>query len=116
MSSVALTCPLWWVARWAARLLTSLAVLGALSLGAPATDAPAPVVAPVAGPVAGHHVGADDALVAEQRVPNSLLSSELAGPAAPAPAGASTVWVAADVRPPLSATPAARAPRAPPAA
>jgi hypothetical protein len=42
---VALTCPLWWVARWATRVLTSLAVL-ALALGAaptlpPASTAPA---------------------------------------------------------------------------
>ncbi|MFG1951447.1 hypothetical protein [Micromonospora sp. NPDC048830] len=34
MPSVALTCPLWWVARSAARMLTSLAVAVAFSLGA----------------------------------------------------------------------------------
>lgn len=46
MLPVALTCPLWWVARWATRVLTSLAVLS-LALGAapallPASTAPAP--------------------------------------------------------------------------
>ncbi|MEU0548921.1 hypothetical protein [Micromonospora sp. NPDC005979] len=46
MLPVALTCPLWWVARWAARVLTSLAVLS-LALGAapallPASTAAAP--------------------------------------------------------------------------
>ncbi|MFC4016529.1 hypothetical protein ACFOW4_00990 [Micromonospora sp. GCM10011542] len=39
MPPVALTCPLWWVARWATRLLTSLAVLAALALGAGASAA-----------------------------------------------------------------------------
>ncbi|MET8250620.1 hypothetical protein [Micromonospora sp. NPDC005197] len=34
MLPVALTCPLWWVARWATRVLTSLAVIAALALGA----------------------------------------------------------------------------------
>ncbi|MEU4336268.1 hypothetical protein AB0F59_16845 [Micromonospora lupini] len=45
MLPVALTCPLWWVARWATRVLTSLAVIAALALGAatslPASAAPA---------------------------------------------------------------------------
>ncbi|MEV0806042.1 hypothetical protein [Micromonospora sp. NPDC050200] len=36
MLPVALTSPLWWVARWSSRLLTSLAVAAALSLGGPA--------------------------------------------------------------------------------
>ncbi|MFI7606195.1 hypothetical protein ACIBTV_13825 [Micromonospora sp. NPDC049366] len=34
MLPVAFTCPLWWVARWAGRLLASLAVVGALTVGA----------------------------------------------------------------------------------
>ncbi|MEU5911875.1 hypothetical protein [Micromonospora sp. NPDC047527] len=34
MLPVALTCPLWWVARWATRVLTGLAVVAALALGA----------------------------------------------------------------------------------
>ncbi|MGR6318374.1 hypothetical protein Q2K19_00930 [Micromonospora soli] len=34
MLPIALTCPLWWVARWTARMLASLAVVVACSLGA----------------------------------------------------------------------------------
>ncbi|MEV7330489.1 hypothetical protein [Micromonospora sp. NPDC093244] len=41
MLPVALTCPLWWVARWATRVLTSLAVVAALALGAGASPASA---------------------------------------------------------------------------
>ncbi|MFG1677131.1 hypothetical protein [Micromonospora sp. NPDC049282] len=33
MLPIALTCPVWWVARWAARMLASLAVVVAFSLG-----------------------------------------------------------------------------------
>ncbi|WP_130400114.1 hypothetical protein [Micromonospora violae] len=47
MLPVAFTCPLWWVARWATRVLTSLAVVAALALGAgpatAATSTPGPV-------------------------------------------------------------------------
>ncbi|MGK5523069.1 hypothetical protein ACSNN9_27440, partial [Micromonospora sp. URMC 107] len=39
MATVALTCPLWWVARWAARLLTGLAVAVAFTAGAGAFPA-----------------------------------------------------------------------------
>ncbi|GAA2186306.1 hypothetical protein [Micromonospora lupini] len=47
MLPVALTCPLWWVARWATRVLTSLAVIAALALGAaaPLPGSPAPTAA-----------------------------------------------------------------------
>ncbi|MEV4201128.1 hypothetical protein [Micromonospora globbae] len=41
MLPVAFACPLWWVARWASRLLASLAVAGALTLGAVAPAAAA---------------------------------------------------------------------------
>ncbi|MEU4398973.1 hypothetical protein [Micromonospora orduensis] len=41
MLPVALTCPLWWVARWATRVLTSLAVVAALALGAGTSPASA---------------------------------------------------------------------------
>lgn len=34
MVPIALTCPVWWVARWTARMLASLAVVVAFSLGA----------------------------------------------------------------------------------
>ncbi|MFF5177949.1 hypothetical protein ACFY2Q_07980 [Micromonospora sp. NPDC000316] len=47
MLPVALTCPLWWVARWATRVLTSLAVVAALALGAWA--APGAASSPAAG-------------------------------------------------------------------
>lgn len=36
MIPVALTCPVWWVARWTVRMLTSLTVVVACSLGAAA--------------------------------------------------------------------------------
>ncbi|MFC3501677.1 hypothetical protein ACFOOK_12000 [Micromonospora krabiensis] len=51
MLPVAFACPLWWVARWAGRLLASLAVFGALTVGAGsapgAPAAPAPTFAAV---------------------------------------------------------------------
>ncbi|MGN9805785.1 hypothetical protein [Micromonospora sp. L32] len=54
MLPVALTSPLWWVARWSSRLLTGLALAVALSLGGPAvpdagalTAAPSPAGAPI---------------------------------------------------------------------
>ncbi|MEU8156524.1 hypothetical protein AB0B94_22930 [Micromonospora sp. NPDC048986] len=47
MLPVAFTCPLWWVARWATRVLTSLAVVAALALGA----GPATAATPPPGPV-----------------------------------------------------------------
>ncbi|MET7371697.1 hypothetical protein [Micromonospora arida] len=47
MLPVAFTCPLWWVARWATRVLTSLAVVAALALGA----GPATAATPTPGPV-----------------------------------------------------------------
>ncbi|MBM0234905.1 hypothetical protein JNW91_25715 [Micromonospora sp. STR1_7] len=50
MLPVALTCPLWWVARWATRVLTSLAVVAALALGAGAS--PAAAGPPAAGSAA----------------------------------------------------------------
>ncbi|MFE9957658.1 hypothetical protein [Micromonospora sp. NPDC005299] len=58
MLPIALTCPVWWVARWTARTLATLAVLVACSFGAAtlpiggaATAPVAPtVVAPVEGP------------------------------------------------------------------
>ncbi|MGK5739525.1 hypothetical protein [Micromonospora sp. URMC 103] len=52
MLPVALTCPLWWVARWAARLLTSLGLLGSLAL-------PAAAAAPLGAPAAGVDTSVD---------------------------------------------------------
>ncbi|MFU8873802.1 hypothetical protein [Micromonospora sp. SL4-19] len=75
MLPIALTCPVWWVARWAARVFASLAVVVACSLGAATLPVASAVAAPAAprtaaGPVdtsalrAGHLVapGADPAL------------------------------------------------------
>ncbi|WP_410812036.1 hypothetical protein [Micromonospora sp. 067-2] len=47
MLPVALTCPLWWVARWATRVLTSLAVVAALALGAGTSPAGLPTPAAI---------------------------------------------------------------------
>ncbi|PYC75960.1 hypothetical protein C7C45_02300 [Micromonospora arborensis] len=52
MLPVALTCPLWWVARWATRVLTSLAVVAALALGAGAASAAVPTASAVPTPSA----------------------------------------------------------------
>ncbi|MEU1396250.1 hypothetical protein ABZ403_09335 [Micromonospora zamorensis] len=54
MLPVAFTCPLWWVARWATRVLTSLAVVAALALGAGPASAAAPT--PAAAPTTDQFV------------------------------------------------------------
>ncbi|WBB69900.1 hypothetical protein [Micromonospora sp. WMMD812] len=139
MLPVALTCPLWWVARWATRLLTSLAVAGALTLGA--ATAPAASAAPEAPPVtvggrpstpggplpcasvelartAGPgtavppHAPADARPGVVHAQVDALPGGLPAVAAAPAPASA----VAAQQRAPHAPAPAVRAPRAPPAA
>ncbi|MFD6717918.1 hypothetical protein AMK25_07690 [Micromonospora sp. TSRI0369] len=48
MLPIALTCPVWWVARWTARMLASLAVVVACSFGAATLPGAAPAAA--AGP------------------------------------------------------------------
>lgn len=48
MLPIALTCPVWWVARWIARTLASLAVLAACSFGAATLPAGGAAIAPVA--------------------------------------------------------------------
>ncbi|GHJ55503.1 hypothetical protein Nm8I071_48100 [Nonomuraea sp. TT08I-71] len=57
MLPIALTCPVWWVARWIARTLASLAVLAACSFGAAALPvgdaAAAPVASSAVAPVEG---------------------------------------------------------------
>ncbi|MFI7282935.1 hypothetical protein ACIBOV_22015 [Micromonospora chersina] len=57
MLPIALTCPVWWVARWIARTLASLAVLAACSFGAaalPVGGAPtAPAASSAVAPVEG---------------------------------------------------------------
>ncbi|RBQ08260.1 hypothetical protein DQE82_17445 [Micromonospora sp. LHW51205] len=49
MLPIALTCPVWWVACWTARMLASLAVVVACSFGAATLPAAAAPAAP-AGP------------------------------------------------------------------
>ncbi|NBE84515.1 hypothetical protein [Micromonospora rubida] len=102
MLSVAPVCPLWWVARWTARMLTSLAVAVAFSLGAgslsfdpaPPADAPGghapawsltgslPVIgAPDAGPVpAWSLVGSTSAIGASDHCPVLAAGVCAAGP------------------------------------
>ncbi|GGO24390.1 hypothetical protein [Micromonospora parathelypteridis] len=86
MLPVALTCPLWWVARWATRVLTSLAVLAALALGAgPASAAvPSPSAVPTSSAVS-----APSALSAPSAVPSSFVPGSLVASCRPAsPEGA----------------------------
>ncbi|PWR11080.1 hypothetical protein DKT68_07020 [Micromonospora acroterricola] len=95
MLPVALTCPLWWVARWAARVLTSLAVVAALALGAGMS--PASAAAPEASGAAPSPFTAASA--ASSAAPGSLtLSSAVVpgtGHAAPGVTEAATGHVAA---------------------
>ncbi|MEU8184119.1 hypothetical protein AB0B85_06460 [Micromonospora sp. NPDC049044] len=60
MLPVALTCPLWWVARLTTRVLTSLAVVAALALGAGPASAAAPTSHPgvTSSVTAGSHPSA----------------------------------------------------------
>ncbi|RAO49691.1 hypothetical protein ONO86_02468 [Micromonospora noduli] len=82
MLPVAFTCPLWWVARWATRVLTSLAVVAALALGAgPAT---ATAATPTPGPVPTS--SAVPASVAAGSLTACYRHSEAHGAARPAPA------------------------------
>ncbi|TYB38736.1 hypothetical protein FXF50_10035 [Micromonospora sp. AP08] len=57
MLPIALTCPVWWVARWIARTLASLAVLAACSFGAATLPvggaATTPVASSAVAPVEG---------------------------------------------------------------
>ncbi|GAB3957544.1 hypothetical protein GCM10027614_73230 [Micromonospora vulcania] len=85
MLPVALTCPLWWVARWATRMLTSLAVVAALALGAGASPATATASSvPAAVP---------PAFAAEQLAPSSWsVRADAAAHAVRVDAAAQTVW------------------------
>ncbi|MCO1599380.1 hypothetical protein M8C17_29920 [Micromonospora sp. RHAY321] len=135
MLPVALTCPLWWVARWATRVLTSLAVVAALALGAgtaPATAsgsmapasgptaftpgllAPTPRPAPAGGAAHTTPIGAEGAV--EQAGPTWSTDGQATPLAEQAAAvDAAPVRAAGASRLPRSAGPASRAPRAPPA-
>ncbi|MGY0006339.1 hypothetical protein [Micromonospora sp. I033] len=116
MLPIALTCPVWWVARWTARTLATLAVLVACSFGAAtlpiggaatASSAP-PVVASVEGltlradaaeTVTGFHVrdGADRAVAV------TLTEQGFSGGADRVAAGAESGPAGGDVVPPAVA-------------
>ncbi|MFF4878535.1 hypothetical protein [Micromonospora sp. NPDC000668] len=128
MLSVALTCPLWWVARWATRVLTSLAVVAALALGAgtspasayglsafsPGSVAPSGRPAPMDDTVHTTPIAAEEA--AEQPSPTRSSDGQAAplGGEAAVPADAAPVLAAGADRLPRADGPASRAPRAPP--
>ncbi|MEV0006418.1 hypothetical protein AB0H28_29625 [Micromonospora sp. NPDC050980] len=123
MLPIALTCPVWWVARWAARMLASLAVVVAFSLGT--ATLPAGVAAPASGgPAAGLTVRAavgtptvprperDDSPAARQR--DLTRQSDPAGVAEPPLAGAA-VAPTGPFPIPAGQSAAPAGPRAPPA-
>ncbi|MGC4869545.1 hypothetical protein ACLQ3B_29355 [Micromonospora sp. DT53] len=136
MLPVAFTCPLWWVARWATRVLTSLAVVAALALGAgPATaaaptssQAPAPGVVPAlvaGGPLAascrqvGAHSAARPAMppeAAEASAPAWSVDTPATLPADQGTVAASglSIRAAESDRLPVVDTASGRASRAPP--
>ncbi|MET8119554.1 hypothetical protein [Micromonospora sp. NPDC005189] len=125
MLPVAFTCPLWWVARWATRVLTSLAVVAALALGAGPASAATPTLS--AGPssvptLSAVPTAAQSAQVApegavETSLPAWSVDSQPALPAGRgtvAAAGVLSVCGAGSDRLPLVDGPSGRAPRAPP--
>ncbi|MER6596792.1 hypothetical protein ABT214_34065 [Micromonospora purpureochromogenes] len=73
MLPVALTSPLWWVARWSSRLLTGLALAVALSLGGPAV--------PDAGPLSAAPSQAGAPVLADLAVPDGSAVRAAAVPA-----------------------------------
>jgi hypothetical protein len=123
---VAITCPLWWVARWATRVLTSLAVVAALALGAgPASAAVPPPFALGALPAtcpstcaqeAVHEARATTEKPVEEASPAWSVDPQSAPPGdqATAPTGPQPVRAAKSVRLPPVHGPSSRAPRAPP--
>ncbi|MGC4820173.1 hypothetical protein [Micromonospora sp. DT63] len=85
MLPVALTCPLWWVARWATRVLTSLAAVATLAVGASPASAAVPPVSAVpplsAVPEAAvHPASAVGASAAEEFVPAGSFDAQAAPP------------------------------------
>ncbi|WFE49242.1 hypothetical protein [Micromonospora sp. WMMD1155] len=126
MLPVALTCPLWWVARWATRVLTSLAVVAALALGAgPASAAVPQSFAPGTLPATCSSTSTQEGVhearaVTEQPVEDTSSAWSVdPQPAPPAEQVAVTtgplpVGVAGSDRLPLGHAPSSRAPRAPP--
>ncbi|MBQ0978737.1 hypothetical protein [Micromonospora sp. M61] len=114
MLPVAFTCPLWWVARWATRVLTSLAVVAALALGAGPASAAAPTPTAAATPTAAptptvHAAPAVAEGAAEKAFPVCSVDSHPA-----VVAGVPLVCAARSERLPLVDGPRSWAPRAPP--
>ncbi len=62
MLPIALTCPTWWVARWTARMLASLAVVVACSFGATTLPLSPAATASVAAPTPAGYAPAPRAL------------------------------------------------------
>lgn len=126
MLPVAITCPLWWVARWATRVLTSLAVVAALALGAgPTSAAVPPPFALGALPASCPFSSSAGTVHATQAVPEGVVEESSAAwsdDAQPEPPDGQDV-IPTDVLPvraagpdrlPLADGPRNRAPRAPP--
>lgn len=88
MPSFALADPLWWVARWAARLLASLAVVGALTLGSLSTLGVPPHTRAVVEPTAFTDSWACGCATASPGTSSSLVVAAPAAPAAPVAVGA----------------------------
>ncbi|MGW0213466.1 hypothetical protein ACWDXH_03635 [Micromonospora chokoriensis] len=122
MLPVAFTCPLWWVARWATRVLTSLAVVAALALGAGPASAAVPSPLPLGAlpstcaQGAVHEARATTEEPVEQSSPAWSVDPQSAPPddQATAPTGPQPVRAAESDRLPLVHGPSSRAPRAPP--
>ncbi|MEV1154577.1 hypothetical protein AB0J27_04090 [Micromonospora chokoriensis] len=126
MLPVAFTCPLWWVARWATRVLTSLAVVAALALGAgPASAAVPTPFALGALPATCPSTSAQGAVheaqaTTEKPVEESSAAWSVDPQSAPpgdqgtARTGPQPVLAAGSDRLPLVHDPSSRAPRAPP--
>ncbi|MEU6205472.1 hypothetical protein ABZ814_18050 [Micromonospora musae] len=142
MPPFALTDPLWWVARWAARLLASLAVAGALTVGSLApfgalhaqasTESPSRTGAWACDCAPAFGGAPDSPVVTVAHVSAAPQSTaEAAGPPTAAPAGhgatpaafvlvapvpAAVTVAATEAEPQRNAIPTVRAPRAPPGA
>ncbi|MFF3855044.1 hypothetical protein [Micromonospora sp. NPDC002575] len=129
MLPVALTCPLWWVARWTARMLAALAVVVAFSLGtaslplgAMATGGVEPGPATAATAVAGSAADESAGAAVSVSVAGATAAADAAGPLPPADApppaeaGPPPAATPAPQRVPAGFVPTAAGPRAPPAA
>ncbi|MFJ5542247.1 hypothetical protein [Micromonospora chalcea] len=102
MLPIALTCPVWWVARWTARMLASLAVVVACSFGAatlPAGATPAAAAGPayVSTPAAPRPE--PDRAAERQARPDRAAERQARPDGAPAPASRATDTLPAGPQP-----------------